>query len=117
MREFHEFPQFVDQRWGGTELPDAAIGWVHLTASGGHPGQDQQHCAIRRWVSPIAGEIDIRGTLGHPADQGDGIRGWIISSRQGVIKEWIVKHGNRETVARLADRATGGNARLRRRLP
>jgi hypothetical protein len=97
VRAFHEFPQFVDQRWGGTKLPDATIGWAHLTARGGHPGGDQQHCAIRRWVSPIAGEIDIRGTLEHPSEHGDGVRGWIISSRQGVLKEWIVKHEKRPT--------------------
>jgi len=48
-------------------------------------------------VSPIAGEVEIRGTLEHPAESGDGIRGWIISSRQGVLKEWTVKHEKRQT--------------------
>jgi hypothetical protein len=97
VQEFHFFPQFVNQRWGGATIPDAMLGWVHLTATGGHPGQDQKHCAIRRWVSPIAGEIEIHGTLGHPSIQGDGVRGWIISSRQGALKEWSVKHESRET--------------------
>ena len=97
VREFHPFPRFVDQRWGGAKLPDETLGWVHLTANGGHPGPDEQHCAIRRWVSPVAGEIEIHGTLGHPADKGDGIRGSIVSSRQGTLKEWTVKHENRET--------------------
>jgi Protein of unknown function (DUF1553) len=94
---FHDFPRFVDQRWGGVKLPDAALGWVHLTATGGHPGGDLQHCAIRRWVSPIAGEIVIRGTLEHPSPDGDGIRGWIISSREGCLKEWTLKHGMQST--------------------
>ncbi len=31
------------------------------------------------------------------ADKGDGVRGWIISSRQGAIKEWTVKHGGHDT--------------------
>jgi hypothetical protein len=97
VREFHRFPQFVNQRWGGTKLPDDTLGWVHLTANGGHPGQDQTHCAIRRWVSPVAGEIEIHGMLEHPAQQGDGVRGWIISSRHGVVKEWSVKHDKRPT--------------------
>jgi len=97
VREFHPFPKFANQHWGGAALPDPKLGWVHLTAGGGHPGQDQKHCAIRRWVSPIAGAIEIHGTLGHPADKGDGIRGWIVSSRQGAIQEWSVKHANRET--------------------
>ena len=77
----------------------------------------QKHSAIRRWVSPIAGEIEITGTLGHPADHGDGVRGWIISSRQGVLKEWTVKHDNaRPSIDSLA-RATRRDDRLRRRLP
>lgn len=95
--DFHPFPQFVDQRWGGAKLPDEKIGWVHVTSRGGHPGQDKQHAAVRRWVAPAAAEIEIRGDLGHPADQGDGVRGWIISSRQGALGEWSVKHGNRAT--------------------
>jgi hypothetical protein len=97
VEEFHAFPKFVDQRWGGAKLPDATLGWAHLTARGGHPGRDQKHCAIRRWVSPIAGEVEISGTLEHPAEHGDGVRGWIISSRQGVLKEWNVKHGKQPT--------------------
>jgi Protein of unknown function (DUF1553)/Protein of unknown function (DUF1549)/Planctomycete cytochrome C len=97
VREFHDLPRFVDKRWGGSKLPDSKLGWVHLTARGGHPGSDAAHSAIRRWVSPLAGEIEIRGTLEHPSPDGDGIRGWIISSRQGLFKEWDVKHEKRPT--------------------
>jgi hypothetical protein len=107
VRAFHEFPRFVDQRWGGTKLPDSTLGWVHLTAKGGHPGSDQEHCAIRRWVSPIAGQLEIRGTLEHPSADGDGIRGWIISSRQGVLKEWTVKHEARQTSVESIDVQAG----------
>jgi Protein of unknown function (DUF1553)/Protein of unknown function (DUF1549)/Planctomycete cytochrome C len=96
--EFYPFKHFTDQRWGGKVLPDPALGWAHLSATGGHPGVDARHCAIRRWVSPIAGPIDVQGRLVHMADQGDGVRGWIISSRQGAIKEWTVKHGGHDTV-------------------
>jgi hypothetical protein len=94
---FHAFPQFVAQRWGGTKLPDEKLGWVHLTSKGGHPGSDPQHCAIRRWESPLAGEIEIRGSLEHPAEHGDGVRGWIVSSRQGILKEVAVKHDKQPT--------------------
>ncbi len=103
--DFHPFPRFVDQRWGGTKLPDSQLGYLHLTARGGHPGHDQRHSAIRRWVSPIAGDIEIRGTLEHPADHGDGVRGSIVSSRQGTVKEWTVKHERHPTdVASLSVR-------------
>ena len=95
--EFHPFPKFVKDRWGGAKLPDPRLGWVHLTATGGHPGADAKHCAIRRWVSPLAADIEIHGTLRHPSEEGDGVRGWIISSRQGCLKTWSVKDGSRET--------------------
>jgi hypothetical protein len=96
VQEFHPFPTFADKHWGGAKVPDDKLGWVHLTANGGHPG-DARHAAIRRWVAPMAGKIEIRGTLGHPADQGDGVRGTIVSSRQGTLGEWSVKQGNQET--------------------
>ena len=117
VQEFHPFPQFVNQHWGGATIPDPTLGWVHLTANGGHPGQDEKHCAIRRWVSPIAGEIEIHGTLGHPSDQGDGVRGWIISSRQGAAQGMVGEARQPRDVHRQPDRATGRDDRLRRRLP
>src|SRR2546430_17468027 len=32
------------------------IGWVLLNATGGHPGNDPQHAAIRRWTAPRSEE-------------------------------------------------------------
>ena len=103
VEEFYPFEHFIDQRWGGKSLPDPVLGWTHLSATGGHPGQDAKHCAIRRWVSPIAGPIEVQGRLVHTADKGDGVRGWIISSRHGAIKEWTVKHGGHDTVVESLD--------------
>jgi Protein of unknown function (DUF1553)/Protein of unknown function (DUF1549)/Planctomycete cytochrome C len=103
VEEFYPFEHFSDQRWGGKSLPDPVLGWTHLSATGGHPGQDAKHCAIRRWVSPIAGQIEVQGRLVHMADKGDGVRGWIISSRQGAIKEWTVKHGGHDTLVQSLD--------------
>ncbi len=97
MSEFHPFPKFVKDRWGGAKLPDSHLGWVHLTATGGHPGADAKHSAIRRWVSPLAADIEIHGTLRHSSEEGDGVRGWIISSRQGCLKTWSVKDDSRKT--------------------
>jgi Protein of unknown function (DUF1553)/Protein of unknown function (DUF1549)/Planctomycete cytochrome C len=94
---FHPFKHFVDQHWGAETLPNKTLGWAHLTAAGGHPGPDLTRCAVRRWISPIAGEIEIQGKLAHPADKGDGVRGWIISSRQGTFKESSIKNGAVET--------------------
>lgn len=82
--EFKPLPVFAERRWqGGAKLPDPQLGWVSLTATGGHPGS--QWMAIRRWVAPADWEeatVAIRGALTHSSDQGDGVRGRIILQRQ-----------------------------------
>ena len=79
---------------GGPERPDPKLGWVLLNDSGGHPGNDQAHAAIRRWIAPRDGMISIRGTLAHPSEKGDGVRGRIVSSRLGKLGEWRA-HNNK----------------------
>jgi hypothetical protein len=87
LRGFQSLPYFTGEAWqGGPNLPDAALGWVQLTATGGHPGNDRQHAIVRRWVAPRSGPIAIKSTLQHQVDAGDGIRAFIISSRQGILK-------------------------------
>ncbi len=94
--QFTLLPHFTGSAWqGGGALPDPAIGWVILHAAGGHPGNDQQHAAIRRWTAPSQGTLTIAGKLKHASENGDGVRGRVISSRQGALGEWAVK--NRET--------------------
>src|SRR5688500_9782857 len=41
VKTFEKLPQFVGASWqGGPYMPDAKLGWVQLTAEGGHPGVD-----------------------------------------------------------------------------
>ena len=90
---FTPLPHFSGKSWqGGSAMPDAKLGWVQLTASGGHPGNDHQHAAIRRWVSPIDGVIRISGVVSHSETRGDGIRAHVISSRLGELASWNVFH-------------------------
>jgi hypothetical protein len=97
---FQRLPHFTGTAWqGGPKLPDPRIGWVTLNAAGGHPGDDQQHAAIRRWTSPVDGTATIQGELNHPGDQGDGVRARVISSRLGVAGEWIAKQEKKPTRA------------------
>jgi hypothetical protein len=70
---------------------------VIVHAAGGHPGNDQQHAAIRRWIAPARGVLTIAGKLKHPSENGDGVRGRIVSSRQGLFGEWAVKTRETET--------------------
>ncbi|MEX2168296.1 MAG: PSD1 and planctomycete cytochrome C domain-containing protein [Pirellulales bacterium] len=94
--EFHELPHFAKKAWqGGTELPDPALGWVFLTANGGHTG-DKAHMAIRRWTAPRAGIARIAGVLQHKPEKGDGVRARIVTAA-GLAAEWTVYHGQLET--------------------
>ncbi len=77
----------------GTSLPDPIHGWVLITPQGGHPG-DAAHAAIRRYHVPASGSLKITGALSRPADNGDGVRARIVSSRRGVLGEWIVPSGS-----------------------
>jgi hypothetical protein len=82
---------------GGSALPDPILGWVALNDAGGHPGNDEQHAAIRRWVAPRDGTIAISGALIHPEARGNGVRGRIVSSKLGLLGEWLVHNKKVET--------------------
>jgi hypothetical protein len=95
---FEPLPHFTGRAWqGGPALPDPALGWVSLTATGGHPGRDHQYTAIRRWVAPRDLKVRISGVLEHASDAGDGIQAWIVSSRSGELGSWTLKNGRAET--------------------
>ncbi|MCA9231788.1 MAG: DUF1553 domain-containing protein [Planctomycetales bacterium] len=105
---FSPLPYFTGQAWqGGPDRPDPEIGWVILEPEGGHPGNDQKHAAIRRWIAPSEGHIVVRGTLKHPAEEGDGVRSQIVSSRAGPIGEWIAQHSEIATTVESVDVQAG----------
>jgi hypothetical protein len=76
----------------GATLPDPGHGWVLINPQGGHPG-DSAHAAIRRYHVPASGRLKITGALSRPSENGDGVRAQIVSSRRGVLGEWIVPSG------------------------
>jgi hypothetical protein len=98
VKTFHTLP-FFDGRalQGGRVLPDPKLGWVTLNATGGHPGNDQEHAAIRRWIAPHDGVVTISGILEHATDKGDGVRGRVVSSRLGLLGQWLA-HNKKEDV-------------------
>jgi hypothetical protein len=86
---FTDFPYFGKGRWSGSEmLPDKVTSFSFITAAGGHAALPNFH-PIRRWVSPVQGQLQIKGTLSHGTDNGDGIRLSMISSRQGLLGRWV----------------------------
>jgi mono/diheme cytochrome c family protein len=82
--DFKPFSTFTGEAWqGGNSLPDRNLGWMQITAEGGHAGD--KFVVVRRWISPIDGTIAIRSKLQHKPKAGDGVRGRIIGSRQGLL--------------------------------
>lgn len=78
---FQQLPYFSGEAWqGGAKWPDAKLGWVQLTAEGGHPGNTRQVAAIRRWTAPQDLTVSITSKLTNPPTQGDGIRAFIVAS-------------------------------------
>ncbi len=77
---FTELPHYSGQAWqGGSAYPDATLGWVRLDATGGHPGNDLAHAAVRRWTARKDMTVRIVSTITHEPPQGDGVRAFIVS--------------------------------------
>jgi len=81
----------------GPMLPATVGGRAGLTATGGAPGDDLDHAVVRRWISPIEGKVSVSGVLNHPMgaqarrfQYSNGIRGWIVSDRQGILANWTL---------------------------
>jgi mono/diheme cytochrome c family protein len=75
---------------GGRVFPHPEFGFASVIAAGGHPGLGIGMASIRRWIAPYDGEFSIKGELSVPRqNKGDGVRGRVVSSRSGVLAEWI----------------------------
>lgn len=97
LKDFKELPHFTGSAWqGGPAYPEKTLGWVQLTAAGGHPGNDQKHACVRRWVAPDSMEIRIRSRAMHEPEVGDGVRFRILSSRHGLLKSVNLKASQEE---------------------
>src|SRR5690606_18513778 len=90
-------PHFTGHAWqGGPNWPDGELGWVQLTATGGHPGNDREHAAIRRWTAPRELTVEVHSTFVHDAQPGDGVRAFIVSSRSGQLAAETLHQASRE---------------------
>jgi hypothetical protein len=104
---FAKLPHFTGTAWqGGLTYPDTQLGWVQLTATGGHPGNDLNHAAIRRRTALRDMQISVKSKLVHEPKQGEGVRGFIVSSRSGLLGQAAVHHTQKElNVATLSVQA------------
>jgi len=97
VKMFQPLPFFNGDAWqGGKTWPDEKLGWAQLTATGGHAGNDRSHVVIRRWTAPIDGAVAAEGLVKHQHPEGDGIRAFIISSRQGLLGHWVLHNQSGE---------------------
>ncbi|HWE93551.1 MAG TPA: DUF1549 and DUF1553 domain-containing protein [Tepidisphaeraceae bacterium] len=98
-KQFTALAHFTGGAWqGGPKQPDPKTGWATLNAGGGHPGDDAQHAAIRRWTAPTDATVRISGTIAHPESRGDGVRARIVSSRSGELATLVAFHGESQSV-------------------
>ena len=82
--DFRSAPHFTGTAWqGGANWPDAKLGWVNLTAVGGHPGNSRQHACVRRWTAPREMTVRIESKLIHEPAVGDGIRAFVLATSGG----------------------------------
>ena len=95
---FAPFRFFTGRAWQNASAGlDAKTGVAKLTAAGGAPGDDLSNAAVRRWVAPASGKLNVEGKLvlnvGALAIRfhfSNGIRGWAISNKKGVLGKWRV---------------------------
>ena len=88
---FTALPYFTGDAWqGGPSWPDPTLGWVQLTAEGGHAGNDLDHAAVRRWTAPEKGTVTISANIRHEETAGDGIRAHIIVNHTNVLVSWTL---------------------------
>jgi hypothetical protein len=105
---FRMLPHFTGAAWqGGANWPDPILGWVQLTATGGHAGNDAQHAAVRRWTASRDMQIGIGSTLNHGTAAGDGVRGRIVSSRAGLLGSTTVHNSRAELQVETAEVKAG----------
>lgn len=87
-RLFVPMGAFANRTWQpGNKQPDERLKGLALTPTGGTPGKP--YAVIRRWTAPRDGFISIAGTLEHPAKDGDGVQGRIVSNRSGELGSWV----------------------------
>jgi mono/diheme cytochrome c family protein len=97
LKSFTPLPYFTGSAWqGGPQFPDGTLGWVQLSATGGHPGNDRQHAIVRRWTAPETMAVSIQSMFAHDRSEGDGVRVFIVSSKQGLLKSFALQNRQAE---------------------
>ncbi|GEP44048.1 DUF1553 domain-containing protein [Brevifollis gellanilyticus] len=77
-------------RWFPADtFPDKEFGHIFVAGNNGHPGRE--FAAVMQWTSPYEKErLRFTGTMKRASERGNGTRGMIVSSRQGVLVDHLV---------------------------
>ena len=95
---FKPFRFFTGKAWQNASAGvDSVTGVAKLTANGGAPGDDLSTAAVRRWVAPVSGVMNVEGKLVLAVGPfalrfhlSNGIRGWAVSNKKGILGKWRV---------------------------
>lgn len=102
--EFTAMTNFNGKVWQfAPKPPDARIGALQFDAEGGQPAATNAIVAVRRWMAPRDGHVSIKGQFSHGSTSGDGVRGRIVSSRQGKLGEWVAFNNQIDAVVDWAE--------------
>ena len=113
VKAFKHFAYFTGDSWQGSSmLPDPATGKARLRPNGGEPGDLSREAVIRRWISPMDGQVSIEGTIRHTQrtpKAGDGVTARI--GQQPTRRDCVV--GRRRALGRNEDDRDRGKQRRR----
>ena len=97
--DFEEMPQFINNTTWIIHREDRTGYWTSLGATGGHPNgpianyyQGTEHWAVRRWISDVAGTLQIEGNLSKSSTYGDGTINHVFINDVAVFSQHI--YGN-----------------------
>jgi hypothetical protein len=84
--DFKPFEHWTGAAWQiAAKRPHSGFGFLRIDQTGGHPSPNR--VCIRRWTAPEDGVLTIAGKMDRRAEEGDGVRGRVISSRTGSLGE------------------------------
>ena len=115
--DFQPFAHLTERGGGGQKLwspgekiPSADPKWGHAFWAnyGGHAAPGSLAVSAR-WHVPADLKIHIEATLSRSSDRGDGVRGWIHSSRTGVLSEYLCTPQNKKVPTALTTEVKKGD--------
>ncbi|TWU22017.1 Planctomycete cytochrome C [Novipirellula galeiformis] len=106
--EFVPFTVFKDNRWQAADtIPLAGpLGYASLLKDRGHSMRQSDGGLVRRWTSPVSGNVTITGRLSHSEARGDGVQADVWCGPKQIFSE--VGHNEKRDFGPLTSRIEKG---------